>query len=303
MDVSSHTIELISASKFHRSFFIKGTHSKEIARLVAVLENEQRIQAEVLILSLDSVPGGFEAQWLSAEIAPERLSLRFVTRDGEFVNAPLGQLMKEKLSSGKTEILSQNFISDVNSRKGSPRLLDLGGRDRSRIGQNTSFPNANCTVFDIALGDDVDVVGDAHELSKFFPSNHFDFIYCVSVFEHLFMPWKVVLEMNRVLKPGGRAYVATHQTIGVHDMPWDFWRFSIWTWEALFNRFTGFKIIDREMDKEQYVIPFVLTPNKLDAEKSAGFESAVVIVEKVGRTWLRWPVKLRRVLSTSYPSD
>ncbi len=202
MDVSSHTIELISASKFHRSFFIKGTHSKEIARLVAVLENGQRIRAEVLILDLDSVPGGFEAQWLSAEIAPERLSLRFVTRDGEFVNAPLGQLMEEKLSSGKTEILSQNFISDVNSRKGSPRLLDLGGRDRSRIGQNTFFPNANCTVFDIAPGDDVDVVGDAHELSKFFPSNHFDFIYCVSVFEHLFMPWKVVLEMNRVLKPG-----------------------------------------------------------------------------------------------------
>jgi len=238
---------------------------------------------------------------MSTDFTLDTLSLRFLARNGEIVDVPLVALMEERISSAKTEIMSQRFIADVNSKVPSPQLLDLGGRDRSRIDRSALFPGARCTVLDIFPGDNVDVVGDAHELSKFFPANYFDFIYCVSVFEHLFMPWKVVLEMNRVLKKGGRAYVATHQTIGVHDMPWDFWRFSTWTWDALFNRFTGFKILEREMDREQYVIPFVLTSSKLDAEKSAGFESTVVLVEKIGRTRLRWPVKLARVLSTSYP--
>ncbi len=302
MKVSGHTIELISASKFHFSFFLSGSYSEDVGRLFAVLDNGVAIDAKIQITAPGGSPGLFEAQWLSSEILPQGLVLRFVVRNGGFVDVALGALMKERLSSARTEMMSQSFISDVNSREKSPRLLDLGGRDRSKIDRSALFPGASCTVFDIAPGDNVDVVGDAHELSRFFPANHFDFIYCVSVFEHLFMPWKVVLEMNRVMKRGGRAYVATHQTIGVHDMPWDFWRFSIWTWDALFNRFTGFRIIEREMDTEQYVIPFILIPSKLDAEKSAGFESTVVLVEKIGGTRLRWPVKLRRVLHSSYPS-
>ncbi|WP_373690468.1 methyltransferase domain-containing protein [Sphingobium sp. DEHP117] len=72
--------------------------------------------------------------------------------------------------------------------------------------------------------------GQSLKCYQFFEASSFDAVYSVSVFEHLLMPWKVALEMNRVLRMGGIAYIHTHQTLGLHDMPWDFWRFSDTSW-------------------------------------------------------------------------
>jgi len=33
-------------------------------------------------------------------------------------------------------------------------------------------------------------------------------------FEHLAMPWKVAVELNKILRPGGIAYFVTHQASG-----------------------------------------------------------------------------------------
>jgi SAM-dependent methyltransferase len=158
------------------------------------------------------------------------------------------------------------------------------------------------TVLDIVPGDNVTIVGDAHELTSHFPPDAFDGIYSVSVFEHLLMPWKVVLEMNRVLRVGGKCLIHTHQTLGMHDLPWDFWRYSDSSWDALFNHRTGFRVVERAMDSEQYVIPFFLRPEKIIAEKSAGFEGSCVVVEKIGPTCLEWDVSLRDAVSTTYPT-
>ncbi|HLV80292.1 MAG TPA: methyltransferase domain-containing protein, partial [Chthonomonadaceae bacterium] len=45
--------------------------------------------------------------------------------------------------------------------------------------------------------------GDAHRLP--FPDNRFDVVYCRYVLEHVRDPLRVLQEMRRVLKPGGRA--------------------------------------------------------------------------------------------------
>ncbi len=79
--------------------------------------------------------------------------------------------------------------------------------------------------FDIVAGENVDVVGDAHQLSKHFSSKTFDFCFSVSVFEHLMWPWKVVLELNDVMKVGGMVFAQSHPTWPKHEIPWDF--FSI----------------------------------------------------------------------------
>jgi len=56
------------------------------------------------------------------------------------------------------------------------------------------------------------------------------------------------------------------------------------------------------MDSEQYVIPFFLRPEKITAEKTAGFEGSCVVVEKIGPTCLEWNVSLRDAVSTTYPT-
>lgn len=46
--------------------------------------------------------------------------------------------------------------------------------------------------------------GDAHELP--FPESRFDVVYCRYLLEHVRDPQRVLQEMHRVLKPGGRAF-------------------------------------------------------------------------------------------------
>lgn len=71
------------------------------------------------------------------------------------------------------------------------------------------------------------------------------------------MPWKVVLEMNKVLKKGGVGFIFTHQTTQLQEPPLDFWRYSIYSWDALFNAHTGFEILDRAMYLPNCVLPWL----------------------------------------------
>jgi 2-polyprenyl-3-methyl-5-hydroxy-6-metoxy-1,4-benzoquinol methylase len=88
----------------------------------------------------------------------------------------------------------------------------------------------------------VDVVGDAHSLAAHFPPKTFDGAYSISVFEHLAMRWKVVLDLNHVLKPEAVVFVSTHPAWPTHERPWDFWRFSTDAMRVLFNPATGFDV-------------------------------------------------------------
>lgn len=196
----------------------------------------------------------------------------------------------------------QMMIEDL-SRQGRRRLLDVGGRARSGVRHSDRFPDFSCTVLDIVEQDGVDVVCDAHEMSQVLPLASFDVILCISVLEHILMPWKLAIEMNRVLAPGGVAYIQTHQTVGMHDLPWDFWRFSDQCWRSLFNTATGFEIVRSEMSLFSRVIPAVYADRYLHVEKAGGFESSAVIVRKTGDATVEWGVRLEDVLDTRYPNE
>ncbi len=244
---------------------------------------------------------GFRLQALrNKDVFTEDMELEFRTRKRWRQRVRILDLAKDRVARYDTPKLTNNFIDRVSAIPGA-RLLDIGGRARSRIDRSKDFPGTQCTVFDIVPGENVDLVGDAHELSRYFAPETFDAVHSNSVFEHLLMPWKVIIEINKVLKLGGIGFVGTHQTIGMHDMPWDFWRFSDTSWHALFNKRTGFEIEARTLDAEQFVLPFAYRPSKAEAEKSVGFEASAVIFRKVGNCDLSWDVSLGDVLQTTYP--
>jgi SAM-dependent methyltransferase len=157
-------------------------------------------------------------------------------------------------------------------------------------------------VLDVVEGSNVDVVGDAHYLSRYFEENTFDFLMSVAVFEHLLMPWKVAIEMGKVLKPGGLAMIFTHQTIGLHDFPWDFFRFSKYAWPAIFNKHTGFEIIETEMDAPSFILPHIFHQGKINAEGAAGLEASIVVVRKIAEPSIEWNVDVSDLIETSYPT-
>jgi hypothetical protein len=181
-------------------------------------------------------------------------------------------------------------------------MLEIGSRARSGvIRRGLAPPPWKYVGLDIAPGPNVDVVGDAHELSRLLPPHSFDAAMSLSVFEHLAMPWKVVIELNRVLKPGGIVFVQTHQTFPLHDEPWDFWRISADAWPALFNAKTGFRIIDSGMAEPLMFVARRWHPG-VNLHESRGCAVSSVIAEKVGETALTWDVDLRDVLGSRYPA-
>ena len=115
------------------------------------------------------------------------------------------------------------------------------------------------------------------------------------------MPWKAMLELNWAMKTGGRMFIHTHQTIGMHDIPCDYYRYSDTAWQGLFNLHTGFEILETNLAQFQYIIPRAWTPRNLHSERSGGFEGSSVIVRKSGRSDLAWPITLVDVTSQEYP--
>ncbi len=183
-----------------------------------------------------------------------------------------------------------------------PRLLDIGGRARSGVQRSEHFPDCEVTTLDIVADPGVDVVGDAHALSAHFPPESFDFAMSVAVFEHLAMPWKAAVEMGKVLRTGGLALIFTHQTIGMHDMPWDFFRFSDQAWRGLFNRRTGFAIVATQLSTFMHIVPRAWAQRHQGAEAAGGFEGSAVLVRRIGPPDIDWPVALGEFLDTRYPT-
>jgi SAM-dependent methyltransferase len=185
-----------------------------------------------------------------------------------------------------------------------PRVLEIGGRARSGVLHRDIYgPVAEYVGLDVLPGEGVDVVADAHEMSAALGGERFDFACSYMVWEHLAMPWKVVLELNRVLVTGGHAYVVAPQTCGMHDLPWDFFRFSDSAFRALFAAETGFEVLEVERGVPMHLFPFIgLDPIWRDAEAAAGFFAVGALVRKTGPTELSWPADASRVVSAPYPA-
>jgi SAM-dependent methyltransferase len=195
------------------------------------------------------------------------------------------------------------FVVEVNAMR-APAVLELGSRNvRGVVRRNLFSGHVAYTGFDIHPGENVDVVGDAHVLSAHVPAGQFDAVFSVSVFEHLAMPWKVVLELNRVLKPGGMLFISTHPVWPAHELPWDFWRFSCETFKVLLNQQTGFEIVACVQGNPARIVSLSLDPTTSGVHRAQVFQSVAVIARKCGEPdiGLRWDVTAQALLDSMYP--
>ncbi|RCS58303.1 class I SAM-dependent methyltransferase [Parvibium lacunae] len=48
-----------------------------------------------------------------------------------------------------------------------------------------------------------------------FPTAHFDCVFSIEGIEHFINPWQFVMELGRVLKPGGKLYISTPNTFSI----------------------------------------------------------------------------------------
>lgn len=90
------------------------------------------------------------------------------------------------------------------------------------------------------MGNQVDVTGDAQHLP--FVHESFDTLICTGVLEHLPDPSSAVLEIARVLKPGGKVFIEAPFMQTYHSSPEDYQRWTSQGLLKLMKDFEGFEL-------------------------------------------------------------
>jgi SAM-dependent methyltransferase len=140
---------------------------------------------------------------------------------------------------------------------------------------------ARYVCLDIKAGPDVDVVGDLHNLPEDWTGT-FDAFIAFAVFEHLERPWIAAKEVARILKPGGRFLVSTHQCFPIHGYPSDFFRFSKDALRLIFEDAGLIVDVSEYAHRAAIVAPDVLIPDGWQQNWNDTFPS-YILVEAAGR--------------------
>jgi hypothetical protein len=197
------------------------------------------------------------------------------------------------------------FLAEMNGRAGKrARVLEVGSRAVSGVTVRERFAaGVEYVGMDVHAGPNVDVTGDAHVLGELFAPESFDGVFSLSVFEHLLMPWVVVLETNKILKVGGLTMIATHPTWPPHELPWDFWRFQENAFWALFNQATGFEIVAVVSRTPARIFPMQRASRLLGTVKTIAPMGVAVLARKIGPAdpRLSWPLRAADVTASAYP--
>jgi hypothetical protein len=133
-----------------------------------------------------------------------------------------------------------------------PSVLELGTK-QSVAGRSTMHRDwvphaAEFLGTDIEDGMDVDIVADAHMLSRVVGDERFDVILSCSTFEHFKYPTLAAHELMKALKVGGTLYVQTHQSFPLHGYPSDYFRFSREALASLFGTTMGLEVVATNYD-------------------------------------------------------
>jgi SAM-dependent methyltransferase len=116
------------------------------------------------------------------------------------------------------------------------RVLDAGAGDGRFAGL---FRHTRYVGVDLAVGDtrwdfsQLDALSDLTALP--FAANQFDVVLCTQVLEHVREPRAVLVELQRVLQPGGRLYLSVPQSWHQHQKPHDYFRYTSFGLRYLFE--------------------------------------------------------------------
>jgi SAM-dependent methyltransferase len=143
----------------------------------------------------------------------------------------LNELRRRKLGSiVANELIYRElarFLRNTYGGTSDGSLLDLGAGTKpySRLYERYF---CRCVSVDVDYSPHdiggIDTLASADDLP--FADELFDCVICTEVLEHCADPRQVLVEMRRVLKPGGRAFITTPFLVPLHEMPHDYYRFT-----------------------------------------------------------------------------
>jgi SAM-dependent methyltransferase len=133
-------------------------------------------------------------------------------------------------------------------------VFDLGSSDvNGSYRELFDHPPWNYKGLDVATGKNVDIVLKDNYRWKEIKSNSVDVLISGQAFEHIEFFWITILEIARILKPGGLCCIIAPSTGPEHKYPVDCWRFFPDGFSALarFARLKVEKSINRSQEEDK----------------------------------------------------
>lgn len=151
------------------------------------------------------------------------------------------------------------------------KIYDLGSQDVNGSYKNIfDAPAWTYIGLDMESGNNVDIVLKDPYSWKEISSNHADIIISGQVFEHIKFFWVTMLEISRILKPGGICCIIAPSGGHEHRYPVDCWRFYPDGFQSLAD-FAGLKV--REVFAQW-------NPDPRYNEESNAWKDSVLVCEK-----------------------
>ena len=119
-------------------------------------------------------------------------------------------------------------------------MLDAGAGDciYKPLFSHVTYEAADICKLDKAYGE-INYVCDLSEIPV--EDNRYDLVFCSQTLEHLPDPQKVLKELFRVLKPGGKLWLSAPLFYEEHEIPYDYFRYTQYGLRRLCEE-TGFAI-------------------------------------------------------------
>lgn len=153
------------------------------------------------------------------------------------------------------------------------------------VGSSLRRLSSGMLCLDLIPTPGVDLVGDLHRIPL--ADGSLDAVICNGVLEHVEDPERVVQELWRVLRPGGRVFVSLPFLQGYHPSPTDFRRFTREGARKLMSAFS----IDRLMNTRGSASTVTWILSSFLAEIVSFNRLRVYVVAKALFGWLLLPLK------------
>ena len=256
-------------------------------------------------ISISNIPVNEGNMRIDADIPDhwniDSLNVYFHQKDGTTaVFSNIGNAKRQEIEAYR---ICEDFFDWVEASETPLCVVEIGSRARSgNVRRQRISERHQYTGVDIKKGPNVDRVADVHELSNDLAPGSLDAVFGLEIFEHLAMPWKVALELNKVLKTGGRAMFFTVQAWPLHEEPFDFFRFSKEAWYSLFNDYTGFRVLNAAIGDPARLVGDLQTNATNEILHGRGYLVSSVLVEKTSETKLSWEVPAESLYKGEYPA-